>query len=93
MNWTEAVEAMKRGAFLDGAFYALRLAARPLTASPTAPSTEASEPVRDKQSAFEDWLYRACPSGDVTEVQRQWEASSDFAEWSAEARASKGTPL
>lgn len=34
-----------------------------------------------EQSAFEDWLQRVCPSGDVTEVQRQWEASSDLAEW------------
>jgi hypothetical protein len=28
-----------------------------------------------EQAAFENWLERECPSGDVTEVQRQWEAS------------------
>ena len=28
-----------------------------------------------EQAAFEDWLARECPSGDVTEVQRQWETS------------------
>jgi len=27
--------------------------------------------------AFESWLERTCPSGDVEEVQRQWE-NSDF---------------
>jgi hypothetical protein len=36
---------------------------------------------KSEQAAFEDWLYRVCPSGDVTEVQRQWEASSDLANW------------
>lgn len=42
----------------------------------------------DEQAAFEDWLYRVCPAGDVTEVQRQWEESAalvdhleDLAEW------------
>lgn len=41
----------------------------------------ASEPSKDdQQAAFERWLYRTCPSGDVTEVQRQWEASGDYAE-------------
>ena len=29
-----------------------------------------------EQAAYEDWLYSERPSGDVTEVQRQWEASS-----------------
>ena len=29
-----------------------------------------------EQAAFEDWLASECPSGDVTEVQRQWEAST-----------------
>jgi hypothetical protein len=51
-----------------------------LSASPQAP--QAAQPVQpSEQAAFEDWLYRVCPSGDVTEVQRQWEASSDLANW------------
>ena len=29
-----------------------------------------------EQAAFEEWLADTCPSGDVTEVQRQWETSS-----------------
>lgn len=35
----------------------------------------------DEQSAFEDWLARVCPSGDVESVQYQWEHSSDYAAW------------
>lgn len=41
-----------------------------------------------EQREFEDWLHRNRPSGDVTEVQRQWEESSEYSdfcdEWSAE---------
>lgn len=33
-----------------------------------------------EQSAFEDWLTRTNPSGDVESVQRQWAASGDFTE-------------
>jgi hypothetical protein len=47
-------------------------AARRQAAQPKQPS---------EQAAFEDWLYRVCPSGDETEVQRQWEASSELANW------------
>ncbi|WP_315136443.1 hypothetical protein [Achromobacter marplatensis] len=39
----------------------------------------------DEQSAFERWLERTCPSGDVESVQRQWEASSDYADFHAPA--------
>jgi hypothetical protein len=31
-----------------------------------------------EQSAFEDWLSRVCPSGDVEQVQAQWLESSDY---------------
>jgi len=44
-------------------------------AAPAAPDGRA-----DEQAAFEKWLDRTCPSGDVEAVQRQWEASSDYAE-------------
>jgi hypothetical protein len=39
---------------------------------------------RDEQSAFEDWLYRVCPSGDCESVQYQWEISAERAEWMEE---------
>lgn len=35
----------------------------------------------EELAAFERWAERVCPSGDATEVQRQWEASSEMAEW------------
>jgi hypothetical protein len=35
-------------------------------------------PQPDEQSAFESWLEETCPSGDVTEVQRQWEKSAAY---------------
>jgi len=39
-----------------------------------------AQPVqRDEQAAFETWLSEKCPSGDVMDVQRQWEASSAYA--------------
>ena len=47
-----------------------------LAASPQPQPVQPSE-----QAAFEVWLHRVCPSGDVTEVQRQWEASRELAEW------------
>lgn len=38
-----------------------------------------AKPTKDQiQMAFEDWLERISPSGDVTDVQRQFEASSDY---------------
>lgn len=44
-----------------------------------------------EQRAFEDWLVRNRPSGDVEQVQDQWEHSSDFSdfcdEWEAERAA------
>lgn len=30
--------------------------------------------------AFEEWLHRVRPSGDVDQVQRAWEASDEFAD-------------
>lgn len=33
-----------------------------------------------EQAAFEDWCDRNSPSGDCESVQRQWEASSDYAD-------------
>lgn len=40
-----------------------------------------AQPVQpDEQAAFETWLAEKCPSGDVTDVQRQWEESSDYAD-------------
>ena len=71
-------------------------AARPLTASPTAPSTEASEPVRDERAdliaqageemSFEAWFKTMCP---VDGINAKIAAR---AAWQA-ARALKGTPL
>lgn len=44
-----------------------------------------------EECAFDRWLNRICPSGDVTEVRNQWEDSSDFAdfqdEWKVEFAA------
>lgn len=31
----------------------------------------------DEQAAFEDWLYRVCPSGDVDTVNDLWKTSAD----------------
>lgn len=45
----------------------------------------AQDDAKDEQAAFEDWMERTCPSGDVESVQRQWEASSDFADFHAPA--------
>lgn len=47
----------------------------------------ANEPCkRTEQDAFEDWLEKERPSGDVTEVQRQWESSIELAEFLDEQR-------
>ena len=47
-----------------------------------------AQPVNaDEQAVFEDWLHRKCPSGDVTEVQRQWVASSEYADYLEQALA------
>jgi len=37
-----------------------------------------------EQNAFEDWLERICPSGDVTEVQRRWKDSGAYIHFSEE---------
>jgi len=37
-----------------------------------------------EQEAFERWLSRVCPSGDVESVQSQWLASSDYEDFLAE---------
>lgn len=41
-----------------------------------------------EQREFEDWLQKNRPSGDVTEVQRQWKEGSEYSdfcdEWSVE---------
>jgi len=34
-----------------------------------------------EQAAFEEWLNRVCPSGDVESVQRQWESSAEFSDY------------
>jgi hypothetical protein len=34
----------------------------------------------DEQAAFEDWLTRTRPSGDVEQVQRAWEKSDEYAD-------------
>lgn len=41
---------------------------------------------RTEQDAFEDWLEKECPSGDVYEVQMKWEASEELAEFLDEQR-------
>jgi len=47
----------------------------------------ANEPCkRTEQDAFEDWLEKECPSGDVYEVQMKWEASEELAEFLDEQR-------
>ena len=47
----------------------------------------AAEPYkRTEQDAFEDWLEKECPSGDVSEVRRMWEASDALADFLAESR-------
>ena len=39
------------------------------------------DPTNDQiEAAFDTWLHRVCPSGDVESVQRQWEESSDYEE-------------
>lgn len=53
-----------------------------LAAAPTPPAS-AQDDAKDEQAAFEEWLERTCPSGDVESVQRQWEASSDYADFHA----------
>jgi hypothetical protein len=35
----------------------------------------------EEQSAFEDWLEKTCPSGDVSSVQYQWVTSHEYAEF------------
>ena len=46
----------------------------------TPPAAQAVEvPDADtEQRVFEDWLESTNPSGDVMEVQRKWEASSEY---------------
>lgn len=52
----------------------------PLPPAPTSHPIPTGATGEDGQSAFERWLERTCPSGDVESVQRQWEASSDYAD-------------
>ena len=42
------------------------------------------QPVME-QAAFEAWLARVCPSGDVDSVHAQWLESSDYADLTAAA--------
>lgn len=56
----------------------------PLPAAPASPVSTVEDAV-DEQTAFERWYDRTCPSGDVEAVQRQWEASSDYADFHAPA--------
>ncbi|WP_313064707.1 DUF551 domain-containing protein [Achromobacter animicus] len=53
----------------------------PLPAAPGSSPAVAPGDAQDEQAAFERWLERTCPSGDVEAVQRQWEASSDYADF------------
>jgi len=53
----------------------------PLPAAPGSVSPSAPGDAQDEQAAFERWLERTSPSGDVEAVQRQWEASSDYADF------------
>lgn len=46
---------------------------------PSAPTGQIEE-----QAVFEEWLRRVCPSGDVTSVQEQWLASSDYEDWAGQ---------
>lgn len=47
-----------------------------------------AETQADKEdAAFEAWVERNCPSGDVTQVQDQWEASAEYLELQPEPRA------
>ncbi|MBR8657301.1 hypothetical protein KDH83_28690, partial [Achromobacter sp. Marseille-Q0513] len=56
-----------------------------LAEAPAAPGVSTVEDAEDEQTAFERWCDRMCPSGDANEVQRQWEASSDYADFHAPA--------
>lgn len=54
----------------------------------------------DEQAAFEDWLYRVCPSGDVDTVNDLWKTSADhedflfdLEEWEATNPPSPAAPL
>jgi len=78
------LEGRKRtvGEILDEANEALNV---PDDAAPTSHHIPTGETGEDGQSAFERWLERTCPSGDVESVQRQWEASSDYADFHAPA--------
>jgi hypothetical protein len=73
---------------LNKMFTANRVYRDMIAAAPPAPT---SHPIptgatgEDEQSAFERWLERTCPSGNVESVQRQWEASSDYADLHAPA--------
>ncbi len=40
----------------------------------------------EEQSVFEEWLTRVCPSGDATEVQNQWLASSEYEDWASQIK-------
>ena len=51
-----------------------------LAAAPQPPVAEQPAAQDAEQRAFEDWLARTYPSGDVESVQRQWEESSDYAD-------------
>ena len=55
----------------------------PLPPAPTSHPIPTGATGEDEQAAFEDWMERTCPSGDVEAVQRQWESSSDYADFHA----------
>lgn len=62
-------------------FVPSHVAALKIVREALAGAAQVPAPTKDEiQAAFETWLYRVCPSGDVTEVQRKWEASSDYDE-------------
>ncbi|MFY3577281.1 hypothetical protein ACOTI8_31780 [Achromobacter xylosoxidans] len=61
--------------------------------APAAPGVSTVEDAVDEQTAFERWYDRTCPTGDVEAVQRQWEASSDYADFHAPAAGDARTML
>lgn len=37
--------------------------------------------LQDEQRAFEEWLAGSCPDGDAESVRREWESSSEYADF------------
>ena len=71
-----AIDALKRDAYGENnSSFRVIDALRAALAQPAEPPTSQ----RDiEYNAFDSWLARVCPSGDVEDVHRQWLASSDY---------------